>query len=66
MATIVLRTVGQALGGPIGGAIGALVGSQVDRKIFGGGGREGPRLDDLAIQGASYGAPIPAMRSIAR
>jgi hypothetical protein len=59
MATLVLTTIGSALGGPIGGSIGALVGQQVDARLFGPQGREGPRLRDLAVSTSSYGQPIP-------
>ena len=34
MATLVLSTVGTALGGPVGGAIGALLGQSIDRAIL--------------------------------
>lgn len=61
MATLVLNSVGNAIGGPLGGAVGALLGNQIDRRLFGADRREGPRLGDLAVQGASYGAPIPAI-----
>ena len=56
MATLVLHTVGTALGGPIGGAIGSLLGASIDQQLFG---RKGPRVGDLKVQGASYGSPIP-------
>ena len=59
MATLLLTAVGTAIGGPIGGSIGALIGQQVDRRVFGGGGREGPRLRELAISTSSYGQAIP-------
>lgn len=59
MATIVLTTVGTLIGGPIGGAVGALVGQSVDQFIFAPKGRQGPRLSDLAVQGSSYGQPLP-------
>lgn len=59
MATVVLGALGTLAGGPIGGAIGALAGRAVDGKIFGGGGREGPRLKELAVTTSSYGAPLP-------
>ena len=60
MATLVLTAVGSAIGGPIGGAIGAIIGQQVDQNIlFRPKGREGPRLQELAIQTSSYGAQIP-------
>lgn len=60
MATLVFTALGSALGGPIGSAIGSLIGSQIDRAILGGGGgREGPRLKELAVTTASYGTPLP-------
>jgi hypothetical protein len=59
MATILLTVVGSALGGPIGASIGALIGQQIDQRIFAPGGREGPRLRDLAVTTSSYGQPIP-------
>lgn len=59
MATIVLTALGTAIGGPIGASIGALIGQQVDARIFAPGGREGPRLRELAISTSSYGQPIP-------
>ena len=58
MATLVLTAVGTAVGGPLGGAIGALVGNQIDRSLFGSGGREGPRLQELKVTSSSYGTPI--------
>ena len=61
MATLVLTAVGTAIGGPVGGAIGALLGGAVDRRLFGGPGREGPRLSDLKVQTSSYGAAIPEL-----
>jgi len=60
MATLVLTAVGSAIGGPIGGAIGAFLGQQVDQNIlFRPKGREGPRLQELALQTSSYGSQIP-------
>lgn len=59
MATIVFSAVGTALGGPIGGAIASLVGRQIDAALFGGPGREGPRLNELAVTTSSYGQPLP-------
>lgn len=58
MATLILTAVGTAIGGPIGGAIGTLAGQQIDGAIFGGGRREGPRLEDLKISTSSYGQAI--------
>lgn len=59
MATLVLTAVGSAIGGPIGGAVGSLIGQQIDTRLFGPGGREGPRLRDLSVSTSSYGQPIP-------
>lgn len=59
MATLVLGAIGTLIGGPFGGSIGALIGRSLDAKIFGGGGREGPRLAELKISTSSYGTPIP-------
>jgi len=60
MATLVLGTVGRALGGPIGGIVGSLVGGIADRAIFGSGTpRDGPRLSDLSVQSSAYGQPLP-------
>ena len=59
MATLVLTAVGTAFGGPLGGAIGALAGRQIDYAVIGSGSARGPRLQDLAVQTSSYGAPIP-------
>jgi len=62
MATLVLTAVGTAIGGPIGGAIGAIIGQQVDQNIvFEPKGREGPRLQELAVQTSSYGSQIPRL-----
>jgi len=59
MATIVFSTVGSLLGGPVGGAIGSLIGRQFDAALFGPGGREGPRLKELAVTASSYGVALP-------
>lgn len=60
MATLVLTAVGTAVGGPIGGALGALVGQQIDQNVlFKPAGREGPRIQELAVQTSSYGTQIP-------
>jgi hypothetical protein len=58
MATLVLSTVGTALGGPIGGAIGALVGQSIDRELLAPSSR-GPRVGDLSVQSSSYGTQVP-------
>jgi len=59
MATLLLTALGTAIGGPLGGAIGAFLGQQADRRIFGSGKREGPRLKELSVTTSSYGQPIP-------
>lgn len=59
MATLLLTAIGTAIGGPIGGSLGALIGQQIDGRIFGPKGREGPRLKDLTLSTSSYGQPIP-------
>ena len=61
MATLILSTVGTALGGPIGGLIGTVVGQSIDQQLLGGGPRRGPRLGDLSVQTSSYGSMIPRM-----
>ena len=61
MATLILSTVGAALGGPIGGAVGALLGRAIDGAVFAPGPREVPRLTDLALQTSTYGAAVPAI-----
>ena len=61
MATLVLTTVGRAIGGPIGGALGALAGQAIDARLFRGAVREGPRLTELAVQTSSYGAQLPKL-----
>ena len=60
MATLILSTIGFALGGPVGGTIGAFAGRQIDLAIFGGGKtREGPRLSELSVSTSSYGLTVP-------
>ncbi|MGU3316186.1 phage tail protein [Sphingomonas sp. M6A6_1c] len=59
MATLVLSTVGQMVGGPIGGAVGAILGQAIDGRLFRGAAREGPRLTELAVQTSSYGTALP-------
>ena len=58
MATFVFSAIGSAFG-PLGGALGWLLGRQVDSRLFAPPGREGPRLQDLAFSGSSYGAVLP-------
>lgn len=58
MATLVLTTVGSALGGPVGGALGSLVGGSIEQGLTGRR-RRGPRMGDLSVQTSSYGSPIP-------
>lgn len=62
MATLILTAVGTVLGGPIGAAIGAIAGQVIDQNVlFKPGGRQGPRLTELAVQTSSYGTPIPQL-----
>lgn len=61
MATLILSTVGTALGGPIGGLIGTVIGQSIDQQLLGGGPRRGPRLGDLSVQTSSYGSMIPRL-----
>lgn len=58
MATLVLSTVGTALGGPVGSAIGALIGQSIDQELLAPVSR-GPRVGDLTVQSSSYGTQIP-------
>lgn len=77
MASIVLGTVGSALGGAAGGTIGAAlgaslgryVGASLDGAMFGSGALasiEGPRLPDLAVQTSTYGKMIPLVYGMVR
>lgn len=67
MATLVLQAAGQAVGGflgPVGAivgrAAGALVGNAIDQQLFGDNRtRTVGQIDDLTIQTASEGNPIP-------
>ena len=58
MATLVLSTVGTAIGGPVGSAIGALIGQSIDQQLLAPV-RRGPRVGDLSVQTSSYGSQIP-------
>lgn len=67
MATLVLGTVGRALGGPIGGLVGSFLGGSLDRAILGSGKpREGARLGNLAVQSSAYGEPLPRIHGRVR
>ncbi len=59
MATIMLTAVGTAIAGPIGGIFGAIAGQAADQFLFAPRRQVGPRLGDLAVQGSSYGQPLP-------
>ena len=59
MATLALGVVGTLIGGPVGGLIGSFLGGSIDRRLFGGGRRQGPRVADLRVQSSAYGEPIP-------
>ncbi len=61
MATLILTAIGTAIGGPLGGALGAVLGQQVDNRLFAPKARQGPRLNELAVQTSSYGNPIPRL-----
>lgn len=58
MATLVLSTAGNALGGPVGSAIGALIGQSIDQTILSPV-KRGPRVGDLTVQTSSYGTQVP-------
>ena len=58
LATLVLSTIGTALGGPVGSAIGALIGQSIDQQLLAPA-RRGPRVGDLSVQSSSYGTQIP-------
>lgn len=67
MATLVLTTVGGAIGGPVGAAIGGVLGQAVDRRVLAPGrARQGPRLSDLKVQTSSYGTQIPKVFGVMR
>lgn len=60
MATVILSTVGRAVGGPAGAILGTFAGSTIDRSLLGGG-SAGGRLSDLSIQSSAYGEAIPRL-----
>lgn len=74
MATVVLQTVGAALGqflgGPIGAVIGqtvgAVAGSAIDQRLFGAKAPDGPRLSAMPALASTEGAPVPVVFGRAR
>ncbi|MBW6528766.1 phage tail protein [Sphingomonas sp. RHCKR7] len=66
MATLVLSTLGRAVGGPVGGAIGGLLGHQLDRALFAPRHRAGPRLAEPRVQTAAYATPLPLLFGVTR
>lgn len=63
MAQVVLSAVGSHFGGPVGQVIGAAIGAQLDRAAINAltpPRQIGPRLEQIRVQGAAEGAPIPA------
>jgi hypothetical protein len=56
---IIGTVIGTIIGGPIGGAIGGSIGGSVGSSFDTLPTRYGPRLDDLRVQGSTYGSPIP-------
>lgn len=77
MASIVLGTIGSALGGAAAGTVGAAIGAGLgryigaglDNAVFGSGALpsiEGPRLPDLAVQTSTYGKMIPLVYGMVR
>ena len=63
MAQVILSAVGSHFGGPVGQMIGSAVGAQIDRAAIQSlmpPRQIGPRLEQIRVQGASEGAPIPA------
>lgn len=61
MASVILGTLGAAIGGPIGQLIGSAIGSYIDSILFAPKPQDvkGPRLKDLATVRTDPGAPIP-------
>ena len=74
MATVVLQTigaaVGQFLGGPIGAVIGqtagAIAGATIDQRLFGPKAANGPRLSATPAMASTEGAPVPIVFGRAR
>lgn len=74
MATVVLQTigaaVGQFLGGPIGAVLGqtagAIAGASIDQRLFGPKPADGPRLATMPALASTEGAPIPIIFGRAR
>lgn len=74
MATVVLQTigaaVGQFLGGPIGAVIGqtagAIAGATIDQRLFGPRPGNGPRLSATPAMASTEGAPVPIVFGRAR
>lgn len=63
MAQVILSAVGSHFGGPVGQMIGAAIGAQIDRTAIQSlipPRQIGPRLEQIRVQGAAEGAPIPA------
>lgn len=75
MATLILAAAGKAIGGALfggtgallGQAAGAIAGSVLDQRLFGSSRTvEGRRLDDLAVQSSTEGAPLPMVHGRVR
>jgi len=69
MAQVILSAVGGHFAGPVGQMIGAAIGAQVDQAAIQSltpPRQVGPRLEQIRVQGASEGAPIPAAFGRAR
>ena len=67
MATIALQAAGNALLPGVGGVIGAAIGGYIDNTfLFPAPDTKGPRLNDLAFQSGSEGAPLPVVLGSSR
>src|SRR3546814_15184822 len=66
MATLVLTAVGTVFG-PVAGIAAGVIGF-AGAQLFGAGGksRQGPRLNDLAVQSSAYGTPLPRLYGMIR